>query len=85
VARGQKGNRREAESGERRARNTSMVLLFGDERCTAAILEFLATTAVGLRGGRAWQLEGDEEDGREEDDREEDDEGAPVEGGGRGS
>jgi hypothetical protein len=58
-----------------------MVLLFGDDRCTAAVLEFLVTTEVGLRGGRARQLEGDEEDGREEDDREEDHEGGT---GGRG-
>jgi hypothetical protein len=27
-----------------------MAQLFGDERCTAAILEFLATTEVGMRG-----------------------------------
>jgi hypothetical protein len=27
-----------------------MAQLFGDERCTAAILEFLATMEVGLRG-----------------------------------
>jgi hypothetical protein len=28
-----------------------MAQLFGDERCTAAILEFLAMTEVGMRGG----------------------------------
>jgi hypothetical protein len=50
-----------------------MAQLFGDERCTAAILEFLATTEVGLRGRKARQLAGD---GR----REEDDEEAQSEG-----
>jgi hypothetical protein len=51
-----------ATGGKQTARNTSMVQLFGDERCTLAILEFLeflATTEVGLTGGlqagRAWE------------------------------
>jgi hypothetical protein len=51
-----------ATGGQQTARNTSMVHLFGDERCTPAILEFLeflATTEVGLTGGlqagRAWE------------------------------
>jgi hypothetical protein len=41
---------RKATEGKRTARNTSMGQLFGDQRCTAAILGFLATTKVGLRG-----------------------------------
>jgi hypothetical protein len=43
---------RRATGGKRTPRNTSMAHLFGDERCTPAILEFLATTEVGLRGRR---------------------------------
>jgi hypothetical protein len=39
---------RRATGGKRTARNTSMALLFGDERCTAAVLEFLVTKDVGL-------------------------------------
>jgi hypothetical protein len=58
-----------ATDGKRTARNTSMALLFGDERYTAAILEFLGTTEVGLKGGP--RLAGDEDD---------DDEGAQSEG-----
>jgi hypothetical protein len=48
-----------------------MAQLFG-ERCTSAILEFLGTMEVGLRGGR--RLAGDE------DDDEDDDEGGKSEG-----
>jgi hypothetical protein len=40
-----------------------MAQLFGDERCTAAILEFLATTEVGVRGRRRFM--GDEDYGEE--------------------
>jgi hypothetical protein len=40
-----------ATGGKQTARNTSMAQLFGDERCTAVILEFLETTTEdGLRG-----------------------------------
>jgi hypothetical protein len=35
---------------KRTSRNTSMAQLFGDERCTPAILEFLAQTEVGTTG-----------------------------------
>jgi ribonuclease HI len=59
----------------RKRTNTSMTQLFGDERCTAAILEFLATTEVGVRGRR--RLMGDE---AEDSDEAEDDEGAQSEG-----
>jgi hypothetical protein len=52
---------RRATDGKRTPRNTSMAQLFGDERCTAAILEFLATTEVGLRG----RLRADEPGGGE--------------------
>jgi hypothetical protein len=48
----------------RKRTNTSMTQLFGDERCTAAILEFLATTEVGVRGRR--RLMGDEAEDDEE-------------------
>jgi hypothetical protein len=41
---------RKATGGKRTARNTSMAQRFGDEKCTTAILEFLATTEVGMRG-----------------------------------
>jgi hypothetical protein len=41
--------RKETE-GKRTVRNTSIAQLIGDERCTAAILEFLQTTEVGMRG-----------------------------------
>jgi hypothetical protein len=67
---------------KRTARNTSMAQLFGDERCASAILEFLGTMEVGLRGGR--RLAGGEDDGEErpggEDDDEDDDEGGKSEG-----
>jgi hypothetical protein len=42
--------------GKRTARDTAMVQLFGDERRTAAILEFLATMEVGLSGRKARQM-----------------------------
>jgi phosphopantothenoylcysteine synthetase/decarboxylase len=70
-----------------------MAQFFGDERCTAAILEFLATTEVGLRGRKARQIAGDEdnrgertgededeEDDDDDEDEDEDDEEAPSEG-----
>jgi hypothetical protein len=41
---------RKATGGKRTARNTSMAQRLGDEKCTTAILEFLATTEVGMRG-----------------------------------
>jgi hypothetical protein len=47
----------------RKRTNTSMTQLFGDERCTTAILEFLATTEVGVRGRR--RLMGEEDYGEE--------------------
>jgi hypothetical protein len=53
---------RRATGGKRTARNTSMALLFGDERCTAAVLEFLVTTDVGLRSRKSWRLEEGDED-----------------------
>jgi ribonuclease HI len=61
---------------KRTVRNTSMAQLFGDERCTAAILEFLATTEVGLslRGQVARQIAGVEDDVEAEDEVEADDE-----------
>jgi hypothetical protein len=44
---------------KRTTRNTSMAQLFGDERCTPAILEFLAQTEMGstgrLQAGRFWE------------------------------
>jgi hypothetical protein len=39
-----------------------MAQLFGDERCTAAILEFLATTKVGVRGRVDRPIAGVEDD-----------------------
>jgi hypothetical protein len=39
-----------------------MAQLFGDERCTAAIVEFLGTTEVGLRG--QYRREGSDDPGR---------------------
>jgi hypothetical protein len=50
------------ETGRKRT-NTSMTQLFEDERCTAAILEFLAMTEVGVRGRR--RLMGEEDYGEE--------------------
>jgi hypothetical protein len=59
-----------ATGGKRASRNTSMAQLFGDERCTAAILEFLATTKVGLSGRRFREEEpGGEESGESEEER----------------
>jgi hypothetical protein len=58
---------RKATEGKRTARNTSMAQLFGDERCTAAILEFLATTKVGVRGQVARPIVGAEDDVEAED------------------
>jgi hypothetical protein len=57
-----------------------MAQLFGDERCTAAILEFLATTKVGVRvRGRVDRPNGKAEDDEAEDDDAEDDEAEDVE------
>jgi hypothetical protein len=56
---------KKATSGKRTARNTSMAQLFGDERCTAAILNFLRTTDVGLRRGKEQRLEVGEDDGED--------------------
>jgi hypothetical protein len=53
---------RRATGGKRTERNTSMALLFGDERCTAAVLEFPVTTDVGLRSRKSWRLEEGDED-----------------------
>jgi hypothetical protein len=50
---------------KRTARNTSMAQLFGDERCTAAILGFLRTTDAGVRGGEERRLEVGEDDGED--------------------
>jgi hypothetical protein len=57
---------KKATGGKRTARNTSMPHLFGDERCTAAILDFLRTTDVGLRRGKERRAEVDEDDGEDE-------------------
>jgi hypothetical protein len=77
---------KKATGGKRTARNTSMAQLFGDERCTAAILDFLRTTDVGVRRGgteRRSSLEvgeDDEEDGGAEW-TEDEDEGEAQSGG----
>jgi hypothetical protein len=65
----------------RKRTNTTMTKLFGDERCTAAILEFLATTEVGVRGRRRLMVEEDygERTGDDSDEAE-DDEQAQKEG-----
>jgi ribonuclease HI len=55
----------------RKRTNTSMTQLFGDERCTAAILGFLETTEVGVRGKRRVMVEEAAEDGGEADDSDE--------------
>jgi hypothetical protein len=47
-----------------------MAQLFGDERCTAAILEFLATTKVGVRGRAGRPRAGVEDDAAEDDEAE---------------
>jgi hypothetical protein len=59
---------RKATEGKRTARNTSMTQLFGDQRCTAAFLESLATTKVGVRGQLARPMAGAEDAGQAEDD-----------------
>jgi hypothetical protein len=71
----------------RKRTNTSMTQLFGDERCTAAILEFLATTEIGVRGRRRLMVEydygegtGDDSEEAEDSDEAEDDEQAQSEG-----
>jgi hypothetical protein len=56
---------KKATGGKRTARNTSMAQLFGDERCTAAVLDFLRTTDVGVRRGKERRLEGGEDDGED--------------------
>jgi hypothetical protein len=56
---------KKATGGKRTARNTSMAQLFGDERCTAAILDFLRTTDVGVRRGKERRLEVGEDDGED--------------------
>jgi hypothetical protein len=56
---------KKATGGKRTARNTSMAQLFGDERCTAAILDFLRMTDAGVRGGEARRLEVGEDDGED--------------------
>jgi hypothetical protein len=75
---------KKATGGKRTTRNTSMAQLFGDERCTAAILDFLRTTDVGVRrGGTERRLEvgeDDEEDGGAEW-TEDEDEGEAQSGG----
>jgi hypothetical protein len=62
----------------RKRPNTSRAQIFGDERCTAAILEFLATTEVGVTGRQARQMASDEHDGGERTGEDEDK--APSEG-----
>jgi hypothetical protein len=42
-----------------------MAQLFGDESCTAAILDFLRTTDVGLRRGKERRLELGADDGED--------------------
>jgi hypothetical protein len=72
---------RKATDGKRKARNTYMVQLFGDERCTVAILDFLGTTDVGLRGKeRRLEVDEEEEERTGEEHDEEDGEGAQNEG-----
>jgi hypothetical protein len=56
---------KKATGRKRTARNTSMAQLFGDERCTAAILDFLRTTDAGVRRGKERRLEGGEDDGED--------------------
>jgi hypothetical protein len=56
---------KKATGGKRTARNTSMAQLFGDERCTAAILDFLRTTDVGVRRDKERCLEVGEDDGED--------------------
>jgi hypothetical protein len=42
-----------------------MAQLFGDQRCTAAILDFLRTMDVGQRTGKERREEVDEDDGED--------------------
>jgi hypothetical protein len=56
---------KKATGGKRTARNTSMAQLFGDERCTTAMLDFLRTTEVGVRRGKERRLEEGKEDGED--------------------
>jgi ribonuclease HI len=72
----------EATDKKRTKRNTSMAQLLGDERCTAALLEFLATTEVGLRGQVARQIAGVEDDVEAEDEVEAEDVDAVFDPGG---
>jgi hypothetical protein len=62
-----------------------MAPLFGDARCTAAILEFLATTKVGVRGQVARPTAGadSEDDVQAEDDFQAEDVEAVFDPGGR--
>jgi hypothetical protein len=64
----------------RKRTNTSMTQLFGDERCTAAILEFLGTTEVGVRGRRRLMVEEEAEDSGEAEDSDEADNDERSEG-----
>jgi hypothetical protein len=56
---------KKATGGKRTARNTSMAQLFGDERVSAAILDFLRTTDVGVRRDKERRLEVGEDDGED--------------------
>jgi hypothetical protein len=47
--------------GKLKARNTSMAQPFGDEGCTAAILEFLAMTEMGTRGRQRVECMGEDD------------------------
>jgi hypothetical protein len=48
----------------RHAIRTSLAQLFGDWKCTATVLEFLATAEVGMRGRSAGEERIYKEDGR---------------------
>jgi hypothetical protein len=58
-----------------------MAQLLGDERCTAAILEFLAMTEVGMRGREERQIASDEDDGGERIREDEEEASSDDEGG----
>jgi hypothetical protein len=60
-------------TGKRTVLNTLRVQVFGDKRCTAAILDFLAATEVGLRDRRLQQAVEEADGGGEETRNEEDD------------
>jgi hypothetical protein len=62
-------------TGKRTVRNTLRVQVFADKRCTAAILDFLAATEVGLRDRRLQQAVEEADGGGEETRNEEDDDG----------